>query len=366
MVSGYEELSTPAVVIDLDIMEANIVAMAERLRTRGIQHRPHIKSHKSLQIARRQLAAGATGITVAKLSEAETFVRGGITNLLIAYPIIGEDKLQRLAALHRLADLTVTADSIAGAEGLSRVGVKTGKPLRVLVEIDGGLHRGGRQPGEDALAFARRIVGLPGLEVCGLMGYFGTVYRQSGMEGLRAAVREESAIMGESAERFRAAGLSVNVVSTGSSPAGLLCEELTGVTEVRAGNYAFFDASAVAMGLAREEDCALRVVATVVSTPLPGYATIDAGTKTLTSDRAHHREDYGIVIGRPDVRIAGLNEEHGFLRYDPEGTVLSVGDRLEIIPNHSCVLPNLCDRVAGRRQGVFAEWIVIDARGCSD
>ncbi|WP_020620643.1 alanine racemase [Paenibacillus daejeonensis] len=363
---AYADLSTPAVIIDLDIMEANIAAMAQRLRSSGIQHRPHSKSHKSAAVARRQLAAGAVGITTAKLSEAEALAAAGIHKLLIAYPIVGEDKLRRLAALHQQAELIVTVDSLIAAEGLARVGRESGRPLRVLVEIDGGLHRGGRQPGDDTVSFARLVSDMQGLELCGLMGYFGAIYRESSEQGFRSAVQREAQCMREMAASLRAAGLPAEIISTGSSPSGLYCEELTGVTEVRAGNYVFFDASGVAMGLAREEDCALRVIATVVSTPMPGYATIDAGTKTLTSDKAHHREGFGMIVGQPDLRIESLNEEHGFVRYPPNQAELKVGDRMEIIPNHACVLPNLCDRVAGVRQGKLEEWIVIDARGCVD
>ncbi|MFC4597097.1 alanine racemase [Cohnella hongkongensis] len=363
--SSLAELPTPAVYIDLDVMEANISAMAERLKARGIAHRPHLKSHKSIAVAQRQLAAGAIGVTAAKLSEAEVFAGGGIPNILLAYPIVGADKLARLAALHLRTELLVTADSLEGAAGLSGVGVSTGKPVRVLIEIDGGLHRGGRQPGEDALQFARAVDALPGIEVRGLMGYFGTVYKHRNGRDLAEAVKKEAETMAAVAALFRAHGLSAEIVSTGSSPAGLLAELLEGVTEVRSGNYAFFDASGVGMGLATEADCALRVVATVVSTPLPGRATIDAGTKTLTSDRAHHREGFGIVVGYPEISVTALNEEHGFLAYDPDRVRLRIGDRVELIPNHACVLPNLLDRVAGVRKGRVTEWISVDARGCS-
>lgn len=361
----YAELTTPAVIIDLDIVDRNIADMAERLKTCGIQHRPHIKSHKSVAIARMQLAAGAIGITTAKISEAEVFADAGVESILIAYAIIGADKLERFAALHMKCHLITTVDSLAGAAGLSKVGVRTGKPVEVLVEIDGGLHRGGRQAGDDALQFALEIKALPGIRITGLMGYFGTIYQNSGEAAFAAAAREEAVIMLDTAARFREAGLAVEIISTGSSPASLKCRELAGITEVRAGNYVFFDASGVGMGLAAEQDCALRVIATVISTPLPGRATMDAGTKSLTSDKAHQREGFGIVVGHPEVLITGLNEEHGFLQFDPESSPLQIGDRIEIIPNHSCVIPNLNNRVAGVRKGKRTEWITVDARGCN-
>lgn len=363
--SLYGDLPTPAAIIDMDILQRNIDGMAGRLKACGIQHRPHIKSHKSAAIAKLQLAAGAIGITTAKLAEAEVFAAAGVESILIAYPLIGVDKLDRFAALHMKCGMITTADSIAGAAGLSEVGVKTGKPVEVLIEIDGGLHRGGRQAGEDALQFARAIQELPGIRIAGLMGYFGTIYQNTGEAAFIEAAREEAALMLNTAAMFRVAGLPVDVISTGSSPAALMCRELDGVTEVRAGNYVFFDASGVGMGLASEEDCALRVIATVVSTPLPGQATIDAGTKSLTSDKAHGRDGFGIIVGHPQVKLAALNEEHGFLQFDPLTEPFQIGERIEIIPNHSCVIPNLNNRVAGVRKGRWSEWITVDARGCN-
>lgn len=361
----YEELSTPAVVVDLDIAERNISRMAERLRAKGIAHRPHIKTTKSAYFVNKQLEAGASGITVAKLSEAKTFVDLGIDNILVAYPIVGEDKLQRMEALRKKAHIIVTVDSLEAAEGLSNVGVRSGQPVEVLIEVDGGLHRGGRQPGEDALEFARSISALPGIRLKGIMGYFGTIYRNKDEESFRKAVQYESLVLRETASLLKAAGFCTEIISGGSSPAAMMCEYLDGVTEVRAGNYIFFDASGVSMGLAAESDCALRVIATVVSVPLPGRATIDAGTKTLTSDKAHHREGFGIVVGQPDVRITALNEEHGFLEFDLAKVQLRVGDRVAIIPNHSCVIPNLCNTITGVRKGKPTELIKIDARGCN-
>jgi D-serine deaminase-like pyridoxal phosphate-dependent protein len=360
----YRELTTPTVIVDLDIVEANIARMAEKLRAHGIRHRPHIKTHKSVQLAKKQLKAGARGITVAKLAEAEVFAEAGFDDILVAYPIVGDDKLRRFAELHRKAGMIATADSVTVAEGLSRVGESTGKRVRILIEIDGGLHRGGRQPGQDALEFARAIRPLPGLEIVGLMGYFGTIYGHSDEQALIDATKREAAAMRETADLLRRNGFDIGIVSTGSSPAAAMCEHLDGITEVRAGNYIFSDASGMGIGIAREQDCALRVLATVVSVPLPGCATIDAGTKTLTSDKAHHREGFGYVVGHPEIRIVGLNEEHGFLQFDPS-VDLKVGDRIEIIPNHACVIPNLYAYVNGVRGGRVTEQITIDARGCN-
>jgi D-serine deaminase-like pyridoxal phosphate-dependent protein len=361
----YSEVTTPAVIVDLDIAESNLSRMASLLQANGIRHRPHVKTHKSAYFAHKQLAAGAIGITVAKLSEAEVFVKHGIDDILIAYPIIGEDKLRKFADLHLQASLLATVDSMTGAEGLSRVGTGTGKRVQVLIEIDGGLHRTGRQPGEDAVSFAKYVRDLPGIEIAGIMGYFGNIYKNTSEYAFREAVRSEGQILQQTVEQLNKEGIPVPIVSTGSTPASLLSEHLEGVTEVRAGNYLFFDVSAMDMGLAKEEDCALRVIATVVSRPLPGKATIDAGSKTLTSDRARTNPGYGRIVGAPGIVITALNEEHGFLEFDPAQVTLDVGDRVEIIPNHSCVLPNLTDAITAVRGGKAVDRIPVDARGCN-
>lgn len=356
---------TPYAVVDMEAAERNIARMAGKLAEHGIRHRPHIKTHKSLEMARKQVAAGAVGITVAKLSEAEVFADGGIDDILVAFAIVGERNLERLERLHRRIRVTVTVDSWEAACGLSSVGERTGKPVRVLIELDGGLHRGGRQPGEDIVQFASRIRELPGIENVGIMAYFGLVYRNQVEDALVKALQEESRIISGVVADLREAGIPVETVSSGSTPASKLCEYAEGVTELRAGNYLYNDVSAISMGLAEPEDCALRVMATVVSIPLPGMATIDAGSKTLTSDRSHHSEGYGMIVGRPDVAIAALNEEHGMLRYDPERVKLAIGDRIEIIPNHSCVIPNLNDFVYAKRGGEIVGRIATDARGCN-
>ncbi|MFK9093864.1 alanine racemase [Bacillus salipaludis] len=359
----YKELLTPAVIVDLDTVERNIERMANKLSKFGIAHRPHIKTHKTVKFAKMQLNKGAIGITVAKLTEAEVFIESGIKDILIAFPIVGEDKLEIFSKLLKQANIITTVDSLEAALGLSRVGEQTGKTVKVLIEIDGGLHRGGRQPGSDTIKFVREIKGLPGIEIVGIMAYFGKIYSNNNQNDLIEAVKQESLIANKVSKDLESEGINVKIISTGSSPSSSNCQYLENVTEVRAGNYIFYDVSAIDLGIAEEKDCALRVIATVVSTPIPGMATIDAGTKTLTSDKSHHRNGFGIVVGHPEITITSLNEEHGFLNFDPTITSLSVGDRIEIIPNHSCVIPNLCDELAGVRNGEVVEFIPVDARG---
>lgn len=358
----YWELETPSVIVDLDILDGNITAMASKLHAAGIAHRPHVKTHKSIALARRQLDAGAIGITVAKLGEAEVFAQAGFDNILVAYSLVGERKLDRFAALHERLTVLTTVDSLAVAQGLSAVGTRTAKRVQVLIEIDMGMHRCGIQP-RDAVSFADSIRALPGVEIVGVMEYNALVRDEISEPSTRKALEEESRIVASVAEALQAAGHDTRIVSAGSSVAGRYADSLHGITELRCGSYIYYDAGSVAIGIATEAECALRVLATIVSTPMPGRATFDAGSKTLTSDGAHGRTGYGIVVGRPGARVTALNEEHGYLQFDPATDAFTVGDRIQIVPNHACVLPNLTDVVHGVRGSAVTESIRVDARG---
>ena len=356
------ELQSPAIIVDLDIVERNVNKIATLARNAKKKLRPHIKPHKSVYFAKKQLEGGACGITVAKLSEAEVMAEHGVDDILVAYSIVGEEKLGRLRKLRDRARVATTVDSIEVASGLSTVGTAA-NPLPVLIEIDCGTHRGGRQPGEDALNFAKQIKATPSLCLEGIFTYGGMVYGSSNLEELKTKAALEASILRETATLLAQNGIPVNEVSGGSTPAAFVLDKLEGITEIRPGNYIFFDASGLSMGIAKVSDCALRVLATVVSVPLPGYATIDAGSKTLTSDLATGREGYGYIVGMPDVHLAKLNEEHGYMRYDPVLREFHVGDRVEVIPNHACVIPNLSGILYGIRGEEVVSPISVEARG---
>lgn len=356
------EIPSPAVIVDLDSTERNIERVAALTRKYGMQHRPHIKAHKSEYFARKQLEAGAIGVTVAKISEAETMVEHGIDDILIAYSIVGEEKLQRLKKLHETARIMTTVDSMEAAKGLASSGTPE-HPLSVLIEVDCGTHRGGRQPGEDILQFALQLRDFKPLQIEGIFTYNGDLYHTENTEQLRDLVARESRLLTETAENLRQHEIPVEIISGGSTPALLALDQLHGVTDIRSGNYLFNDVSGIQFGTASIEDCALRVLATVISTPLPGYATIDAGSKTLTNDLSVRGERYGVIVGQPEVQLVDLNEEHGYLRYDADRVQVHIGDKIEIIPNHACVLPNLCDRIYGVRGDEVVEEITVDARG---
>jgi len=356
--------TTPYVALDMDIMEKNITTMTSGLTRNGIQHWPHIKTHKSVRLARLEQQLGASGITCAKLSEAEVMAAGGINAILLAYPLIGEDKCRRYAELARKITVRTIVDSLAGAEGLSREAVKNGLIFNIDIAIDFGAHREGIQP-EDLLAFARQVAALPGLNVDGVFTYAGTIYQYHTEQDIRRAARQEARLLIDSRDRLNANGFEISHLSGGSTLSSWYADELRGITESRAGNFIFGDMNAINGGIYTTENCALTICATVVSIPLPGYATIDAGTKSLTSDLSATPGSYGLIQEYPDIELVKLNEEHGYLRYDPQKYNLAIGEQIHIIPNHCCVVANLVDEIYAFREGVFSEIITIDARGKS-
>lgn len=356
---------TPYVRVDLDKVDKNIGDMERRLHTAGIDHWPHIKSHKCVELAKRQLAAGAKGITCAKLSEAEIMAEAGIRHILIGYTLVGEENLKRLGVLAQKIHVRTTVDSVVVAEEISKVGESIGRKIEVLIELDGGIHRGGVQPGEPALHLARQIAKLPGISLIGLFAYVGQIYGLATEDDYRKETAREARILIETQKLLQDNGFTVEVTSGGSTLSSYHADCLQGITESRAGNYIFGDMNDVHVGVYTPNDCALTVCATVISLPLPGHATIDAGTKALTSDTSLTGNGYGYILGHPEIKIEKLNEEHGFLRYDPATCRLAIGDRLEIVPNHCCVIPNLCDSVYAFRNGKHVGMLTIDARGKS-
>ncbi|KAF9137397.1 hypothetical protein BGX30_010279 [Mortierella sp. GBA39] len=331
-----QTVSTPVVIVDLDIAERNIRSMAEEARKAGIRHRPHIKSHKSVYFARKQLEAGSTGITCAKLGEAEVMAEAGIDDILIAFPIIGEDKQERLYQLAQKVKVTTVADSVEGATAVSEVGERLGRRIPLCIEVDGGIGRCGRQPGEDTLQFARQIHSLPGIEITGLLSYAGQIYGEESREEIRSTARQEAATLKNTADLLREAGIDVPVVSGGSSLSSKFAGELEGVTEIRK------------LHIPRRGPI------------VDGH---DHGGRLRASGDHDGRQRFGYIVEHPDIEIFKLNEEHGFLSYDPASVSLHIGQHLTIIPNHACVLPNLCDEIVGFRGGVPVEKIRIDARG---
>ncbi len=364
----YEFLPTPAVVVELNAVEKNIQSMVEGAARFGISHRPHVKSHRSVQLAKMQIAAGAKGITCAKLGEAEVMADAGIDDILIAYPLIGEEKWERYARLfERCRSLRTMINSEYGAKGLSDTAKRRGKAFEVLVELDGGTRRGGLLPGEPALRFAERVRKYDGIKIVGLLYYPGRSYHEETLEGIERVARQERDELVETARLLKNAGFDCSILSGGNTVTGKVPACLAGITEIRSGNYIFNDCAQLWKNRVTEEDCALRIVSTVVAKPDENSAILDCGTKTMSGDNLtpeHPR--FGYIIGHPNAIIWNLNEEHGFVRSREGALELEVGGRVVIIPNHACVVPNLAGALYGMRGGEFSEMIHVDAQSRSD
>jgi len=355
------DLDTPSVVVDLDVLERNVGRMAERAGETGVRLRPHAKTHKIPEVARLQLAAGARGISLAKTGEAEVFAAAGFDDVFLAYPVVGAEKARRLLALSDRVRLAVGTDGVEGASSLGGVFHPAGRRLDVLLKVDCGYHRVGVSP-ESAVEVARRIADLPGISVRGVFTHAGHAYLATTREEVDAIARQEGEILAATAQVLRGAGLPVEEVSVGSTPTARGAMAVEGVTECRPGNYVYHDASQVSLGTCGIGDCAMTVLATVVSVPATDRAVLDCGSKTLSSDALRPRPSgHGWILGRKS-RIDKLTEEHGVVRVEA-GESFRVGEKVRILPNHACVVSNLHDRiVVARGDRVEGEWAVA-ARG---
>jgi D-serine deaminase-like pyridoxal phosphate-dependent protein len=359
--SSIEALPTPAVLVDLDLLERNVARQAARARKARVRLRPHAKTHKCPEIARLQRAAGASGLSLAKVSEAEVFVDAGFDDIFVAYPVVGEDKGRRLVALCDRARLAAGVDSVEGARTLARAFRDSGRRLDVLLKVDVGYGRVGVVPTR-ALAVAQEIAELPGLHLRGVFTHAGHAYLAPTRRDLDRVARDEGEVLAGVAVRLRRAGLPIEEVSVGSTPTAARAMRARGVTECRPGNYVFHDASQVELGTCRTEDCALTVIATVVSVPARDRAVVDAGSKTLSSDPLRPRPGgHGWILGRRS-RLNALSEEHGWVAV-ARGESFRVGERVRILPNHACVVANLHDRLIGTSRGRVEAVLSVAARG---
>jgi D-serine deaminase-like pyridoxal phosphate-dependent protein len=356
------ELETPALLVDLDALEANLAEMAAVAARAGVRLRPHTKTHKSPEIAHLQVAAGAAGITCAKLGEAEVMADAGLDDLLIAYPLVGDDKLRRLAALLERARVRVTLDSVEVAEGLGRLGRELGRDLEVLVEVDTGLHRLGRPPGPPTADLVGRVARVPGVQLAGLLTHAGHAYRAPTAAELRRLAEREVLDLVETAELCRRQGIDLAEISVGSTPTARIGAFVDGVTEIRPGTYALNDATMMRLGVATEAMTAARVLATVVARPTVERFVLDAGSKCFTTDNMGTVPDWLVVAGRPDLHMDFLSEEHGVGHRDG-GEELRIGDRLQVIPSHVCGCVNLFDVAYGVRRGKLERELPIAGRG---
>lgn len=351
------DIETPALVVDLDRLKSNVAAMAASARAKGVALRPHAKTHKSIEIARLQLRAGAVGLTVATLSEAEVFANHGVGDILIAYPIVPSgEKAERLRALAKRVTLRVGVENPQGAAALAKAAGD--QPISVLIEIDSGQHRTGVMPSE-AAALAAECARLR-LNVDGVFTHGGHAY--SSVTAPRGAGEDEGSQLVFAAIALRDAGFACPVVSAGSTPTWNASRPST-VTEERPGTYVFFDRQQVALGSTAAEACAAWVAATVVSVR-NGQVVIDAGSKALTSERPNWLDGYGSVPELGNAVVTRLSEHHGVIDNLDSPTVV-VGDVVSVHPNHICTAVNLFDEYIVVEDGRITDRWKVLARGCN-
>lgn len=379
-----KDLQTPAVLIERSRVLSNIERMQAAARRTGVWLRPHTKTHKSPLIARWQLERGAAGICCAKLGEAEVFADAGIEDIRLPYPIhpVNAERVLRLLDRTRLSFIV---DHRAVAQGWSDVMARAGRTVQVLVKVDVGFHRCGIDPSlPGAVDFIRYVAQLPGLALRGILSHAGHGYLASSEKDLQSIAVEEVRVLTTLAEACRKNGVPLAEISAGATPTARYSLDQEGLTEYRPGNYVFFDRTQVGLGAASFDDCAMTVLARVVSKPVPDRIILDCGSKTLSSDGARGftpMPGHGAVFRDleakpglqpdPDLIIERLSEEHATVRVAPPspgrfgeagGTALEPGDRVRVLPNHACVVTNLMDQL-WLVDGETVEPLPVAARG---
>ena len=385
-----EELPTPCVLVDAARLASNLSRMQEKAAANDVALRPHAKTHKSIAIARRQLEGGARGITVAKIGEAETFAAAGVEDIRIAYTIVGEANYARILDLMKTTRISFCVDTMEGVEAAADFFERNERQAEVLVEVDSGYHRCGVDPdSQRALDVVAAVAERPGLKLSGILthaghGYHGPTGDETEEEALVRTSREERHVMLAFAQRLTKAGVpgvepGAFEISIGSTPTMKHFEQAERggfrVTEIRPGNYVFNDAMQVALGVAELSDCALTILATVVSRHRERSGRerlfIDAGKKILTSDTGYETDGHGILLYNPRLRepmphvhLAALSEEHGWIEV-AGGSTLAVGDRIQIIPNHACTAMHTQDLFYIVDGDELVNTLPVDARGRS-
>ena len=343
-----QELDTPVTIVDLDKVEANINKLQHYLDKHGIANRPHIKTHKIPEIAHMQIKAGAVGITCQKLGEAEVMAQAGIRDILLTYNIMGESKLERLTRLAHRVKLSVAVDSEHTVKGLSDACAKAGLDITVLVEFESGMERCGVQTPEEAASLARFIVKQPAIHFGGLMNY-------PSSDKTDPFAKETKTLLASD-------GIEVEKVSGGGTPRMWQAHTYKEVTEHRAGTYVYGDRKIVDSGAMTFDEVAMHVITTVVSRPTADRGILDGGTKTFSSDLLG-LEGHGYILEYPEAKIYAQSEEHGHVDFSKCKSKPTIGERLTVIPNHTCVVSNLFNQVVGVRKNQVEIIWPVGARG---
>ena len=357
------ELDTPALLIDLDVMESNIQKMADYFlfNSGGTKLRPHLKTHKTPIIAHKQIDAGAIGITCAKLGEAEAVVHAGIRDVLIANQIVGTHKIARLINLAKHSEIMAAVDNAQNVQAISETAAAKGVTIRILVEVNIGMNRCGVEPGQPTLELAQHVCKSPNLKFEGLMGYEGHTVAKPNRTEREKDTREAMQRLVDSKRYLEKHGIEISIMSGGGTGTFDITGSIPEMTEVQAGSYIFMDSTYHNVkGVGDKFGCALSVLATVVSRPEQNRMIVDAGLKVLT-------KEFGIPqpINIPGLEMTGLSEEHGKIQVSDENVSFTPGDKLEILPTHCCTTVNLHDRYYGIRDEIVESVWDIAARGRS-
>ncbi len=355
-----QALPTPAVVVHWPTVENNVQYMAQRATQFGVQLRPHIKTHKNLEVAELQMNTGAAGLTCAKVSEAEVFVDAGFEDIFLAYPVVGEHQIAQVMAMAKRCRMSVAFDSIEGATRLQAGAAEEQLELDVMLIVDTGGGRDGVATAEEAEELALAVQGMKNLRLAGLMTHEGHAYKTGSEAGVRQTARTIGGVIVQVAEHLRSLGITVERVSSGATPTCWLEEPVPGINEWRPGTYVYNDIQEWSLGIP-EDHCAVTVEATIVSHPQSQRYIMDAGAKTL-SQAQHPVYGYGLIIGHEKARIVGLTEEHGTIEAPPD--TLAIGQRISIVPIHVCTTVNMHSTLWKWNGQGSCEPLRVHARGC--
>ena len=366
------DLPTPQVVIDRAVLLRNLDRVQQMASAAGMRLRPHAKTHKSPDVARWQLDRGAVGICCAKVGEAEVFAGAGIDDIRLPYPV-NPSNADRVVALMDRSAISIIVDHLDVARGWSDAMRRAGRTLDVLVKVDVGFHRCGIDPTADGIEFVQRVASMPGLRLRGLLSHAGHAYSAASEDELCAVAQHEAETLAQLRDAAARSGVPLEEISVGATPSLRFSVRQRGITELRPGNYVYFDRTQVSLGSASLEDCALTVLATVV-TKHPGRIILDCGSKTLTSDQARgiaQAPGYGAVLANfgasprsidEHLIVERLSEEHATVRVSGD-TPLKPGDRVRVLPNHSCTVSNLVDAVRLVEGDEVIDTLRVAARG---
>ena len=368
IVSKYSEIDTPALLVDYDIMLENIQAMQAKANRFGVGLRPHTKTHRSPEFAKLQMEAGAVGITVAKVGEAEVMAAHGLQNIFIANEIVGISKLQRIRSLHEQIDIALGVDDIFHIDQLEQVFAGASRPIRVLIEIEVGENRSGVIEKDKFIALVQYILTKKNVQLTGVFSHEGQSYSSASPEDCMRECLDCQKRTLEFAQLARELGARIDTVSVGSTPSLLVADILEGITEIRPGTYILMDNSQ-AGGIDDYSHCAASVLGTVISKPTADRIITDTGAKALTAQQRRKgictNQGLGYVKGSDQVHLSGVFDEHGIIYSQQLSQQLQIGDKIEIIPNHICPVCNLYDTLYLVSQGNIIREVDIACRGKS-